>query len=379
MFNQVTNSGKSNAPDLKNVDFFVFYTTGKKFMRGDDPYFFGQANQENPVISDYHYSPVFLPLFSLFARLEYDQARTLWLVLYGLGYLTIMGIMVYGMPSDWSFPFLIAGLSITLLSSPLLGHILTGQTDIFVIVLILGSFMAYAARHRFTSVLLLAIGTVLKISPFFLLIYFVLFLRDFRYLLLYLATMVAIVAASLFYVPFSYYPEYVFSVLGEVTKGTGMILSQSLVSYFSFSPFLTRLISICGIGALAAFDWLIGRSFSAVERQPGLPLTNDHFRSEVVFLLNLCWVLIFHAGAWPYTYVWLILPSAWLLVGLIRKRVKPVYLAVIALGILLIMAKDYGFPILAKLNLWGNVILTTTLFIGLLKKDLLSPKPDLSS
>jgi hypothetical protein len=76
--------------------------------------------------------------------------------------------------------------------------------------------------------------------------------------------------------------------------------------------------------------------------------------------------------------VWLILPSAWLLVGLVRQQVKPAYLAAVMLGILLVLAKDYGVPGLTKLNLWGNVLLSAMLVIGLLKKDLLPQTPGTS-
>ncbi len=356
----------------------MYYTAGIQFGKGDSPYFFGRDAQGNPVIGDYHYSPVFLPFFRLLARLDYDRARTLWLGLYVLGYLVLLGIMAYSMPSGWSFPFLVAGISFTLLAYPLLGHILTGQTDIFVSVLILGSFLAYARKWKLLSAVLLAVGTVLKVSPFFLLAYFVLFLRDFRYLLVYLAALLAIVTLSLFFVPINYYSDYVFSVLPEVTKGTGMLLSQSLVSYFSFSPLLVRLISISGLIALAVLAWFMGNSFPSAGRLPALPLAGDQFRSEVVFMIIVNWVLIFHSGAWPYTYVWLILPAAWLLVASIRQQVKPIYLALIMFGILLVLAKDYGIPILAKLNLWGNILLTATLLFGLLKKDLFSQIPSAS-
>ncbi len=368
MYNTVS---QTNSGELHNVDFFTYYNAGSRLLHGNNPYFYGQDQHGPPVISDYHYPPVFLPIFSLLARLDYDQARALWLVLYALSYMAILGVMARSMPSEWSFPFIVASYLLTLLAYSLLFHILTGQADIFVIVLILGSYLAYAVKHKVLSVILLAASTFLKVSPLFMLAYFVLFLRDFKYLLGYLATILAIAAVSFFFVPFSYYSDYFFSVLPEVTKGTGMELSQSLVSYFSYSPFLTRLISICGLGALAVLAWLLGNSFSPVERRPILPLASDHFRSEVVFILCLAWVLIFHSGAWPYTYVWLILPSAWLLVGLIRQRVKPAYLAVVGLGILLIMAKDYGIPGLNKLNLWGNILLTTTLSIGLFKKNIL--------
>lgn len=378
MFNHVTHSGNGNTPDLLNIDFNAYYTAGNRFSQGDNPYFWGRDKQGNPVFSDYLYPPVMLPIFSLLARLDYSPARVLWLALYALSFLAILGILARSMPAGWSFPFLVAGVLLTLLSYPLLDHIMTGQADIFVIALILGSYLAYAAENKVLSAILLAVGTILKVSPLFLLAYFVLFLRDFRYLLVYLATILVAAAVSLFFVPLGYYSDYFFAVLPEVGKGTGEYLNQSLVSYVSFSPFLARLISLCGLGALAILAWFMGASFTSAERRPVFPLASDHFRSEVVFILCLSWVLIFLGKAWPVTYVWLILPSAWLLVGLIRQRVKPATLAVATLGILLIMAKNYGIPGLTTLNLWGNILLTTTLTFGVLRKGFFSQTPGTS-
>lgn len=373
MYNNPSRS--SYTPEGDNVDFFVYYIAGSRLLDGDNPYFFGRDPQGNPVISDYHYPPVFLPIFSLFARLEFDWARFLWLVLYTLSYLAILAAMARRQPDGWAMPFLALSLMLSLLAYPLLGHILTGQADVFVMVLLVGSYLGYAAKQRLLSAVLLALGTALKVSPVFLLVYFVLFFRDFRYLLFYLASLAAISALALFFVPLSYYADYVFRVLPALSAGTDMSLSQSLVSYFSFSPLLSMLISIFGLVGLAGLDWLIGNPRLPAGREAMLPLAGDHFRSELVFILNLGWVLIFHSGAWPYTYVWLILPSAWLLVGLIRHQVKPGYLAVVALGVLLLLAKDYGIPGLTKLNLWGNLILSVTLIVGSLKKGSFSSAP----
>lgn len=379
MFNHVSQPGDGNNPDLINVDFNAYYTAGNRFSQGDNPYYWGRDKQGNRAFSDYLYPPVMLPIFSLVAHLDYDPARVLWLALYALSFLAILGIMARSMPAGWAFPFLAAGTLLTLLSFPLLDHILTGQADIFVIALILGSYLAHAANKRGLSAVLLAVGTLLKVSPLFLLAYFVLFLRDFRYLLVYLATIVVASGISLIFVPPGYYSDYFFSVLPEVGRGTGEYLNQSIVSYVSFSPLLARLISLSGLGALAILAWFMGASFTPAERMPVIPLASDHFRSEVVFILCISWVLIFLGKAWPATYVWLILPSVWLLVGLIRLRVKPAFLAVVILGILLVMAKSYGIPGLTTLNLWGNILLTTTLIIAVLGKGFFSQTPDTSS
>lgn len=377
MFNHITYSDRNGTTEmLKNVDFFVYHHAGMRFVNGDNPYFFGRDEQGNLMISGYHYPPVFLPVFGLFALLQYDSARLLWLVLYSLSYFVVLGIMARSMPSGWRFTFLVAGVLLSMAAYPLLGHILTGQADVFIMVLILGSFLAHASNHKLLSASLLAIGTVLKVTPIFLLAYFVLFLRDFRYLWFYITAVIAVIVVSLFFVPVKYFTDYLFTVLPEVTKGTPAILNQSLISYFSFSVFLERLISIGGMIALAILTWFLGAFFSSTKRSPTRPLASGNFRNEVVFILCLTWVLIFHGGAWPYTYVWLILPSAWLFIGLVHLRVQPIYLIFIGMGIFLILAKDYAIPGLNKLNLWGSILLTVTLLFGLFKKNILYPSKE---
>jgi hypothetical protein len=102
-------------------------------------------------------------------------------------------------------------------------------------------------------------------------------------------------------------------------------------------------------------------------------LGNDGTIGELVFILNLTGTLIFLGRAWVAAYVWLIIPSAWLVIILLTRRIKLPWLGGIGAGIALVMAKVYGFPILDSLNMWGGIILTTCLGAGLLTKKFLPP------
>lgn len=153
-----------------------------------------------------------------------------------------------------------------------------------------------------------------------------------------------------------------------VGKGDSFWLRQSILKYLAFSPGISRVAGIVGLGLLAFVVWLISRRYSAEERKSVLPLGNSGMISELVFILNLSGTLIFLGKAWVAAYVWLIIPSAWLVILLLTRRIKLPWLVGIGAGIALVMAKVYGFPILDSLNLWGGIILTTCLATGLLTK-----------
>jgi hypothetical protein len=370
MYNTVS---QTNAGKLHNVDFFAYYNAGSRFLGNDNPSFWGKDAQNNPIISDFIYPPTVLPFFSLLSRIPYNLARLVWLIAYGLSFAGILGWMVMSFAPEWRDVFLMLSLTLTLASFPLLSHIEHGQVDIYIISLILASFLSYARKNRLLAAILLAVATLIKVSPGFLLLYFVIFRRDFRFLLMYIGSLVTMLVFSLLFVPIGWYLDYVRYVLPQVGKGSSFWLNQSILKYLTFSPGIAQAAGITGLGLLAFVIWLISRRYSAEERKSVLPLGNSGSISELVFILNLAGILIFLGRAWVAAYVWLIIPSAWLVIILLTRRIKLPWLGGIGAGIALVMAKVYGFPILDSLNMWGGIILTTCLGAGLLTKKFLPP------
>jgi hypothetical protein len=370
MFEKVTQMDKG---DLHNVDFLAYYNAGARFLHNDNPYFWRPDAQNNPVISDYIYPPPVLPLFGLLSRLPYDLARLVWLIAYGLSYLAILGWMACSFAPEGRDAFLAISLGFTLASFPLLSHIQHGQVDIFIISLILASYLAYIRKNHLLAAILLAVATLIKVSPGFLLIYYVVFRRDFRFLLMYMGSLAILMVSSLLFIPLGWYLDYVRYVLPEIGKGDAFWLSQSITKYLSFSPNLSRATGIAGLGLLAILVWLISRRYSAEEHKPALPLGNSGSISELVFILNLSGTLVFLGKAWVAAYVWLIIPSAWLAIILLTRQVKLPWLVGFGAGIALILAKVYGFPILESMNLWGGLIITACLATGLLTKKFQPP------
>jgi hypothetical protein len=371
MYNTVSGT---NSGDLHNVDFFAYYNAGSRFLNNANPYFWGNDDQGNPIISDFLYPPAVLPIFSLLARMPYELAREVWVIAYGLIFAGILAWMVLSFAPEWRDVFLVSALVFILVSFPLMSHLEHGQVDIFIISLMLASFLSYTRKKHLLAAILLAVATLIKVSPVFLLIYFVIFRRDLRFLLMYIGTLVILAAFSLFFVPFGWYVDYVRYVLPEVGKGSSFWLSESITKYLSFSPGIARAAGIAGLILLSAVVWLISRKYTAEERNVTLPLGKGGTVGELVFILNLAGTLIFLGTAWVATYVWLIIPSAWLVVIVLTRRVKLPWAAGIGAGIALVTAKVYGFPILDSLNLWGGIILTICLASGLLSKKFLAPQ-----
>ena len=50
MYNTVS---QTNSGELHNVDFFAYYNAGARTLHNDNPYFWGNDTQGNPIISDY--------------------------------------------------------------------------------------------------------------------------------------------------------------------------------------------------------------------------------------------------------------------------------------------------------------------------------------
>ena len=123
------------------------------------------------------------------------------------------------------------GLVLTTASFPLLMHIHNGQSDVFVISMVMIGYVAYIKGFTKSSAFLFALASLTKVSPVLFLIFFVLFLKDYRFLLFFFLSIVGMALISLVAVPFNLYKDYIFQVLPEISKGTSNWLNQSIVKF----------------------------------------------------------------------------------------------------------------------------------------------------
>ena len=366
-YNLVTPADENRQVALRNVDFFAYYNAGARFENGANPYFYGDPTSRN--FSDFIYPPTLLPVYGLISNIEYDQARLLWVGLYFTGYALCFSILVLAVKKELRSILFACGLVLTSASFPLLMHIHNGQTDILVSSMVLIAYVAYIRGYKTGSAFLFALATMTKVSPVLFLIYFVIFLRDYRFLITFCLWVAGMLLLSLLAVPFSLYVDYILQVLPEVGKGASYWLNQSIVKFIPASQGgLALVISLAGFASFGLFtNWLV-RHYPDTRRIPGKSIGEKHIISENVFILNILVILIFSGMVWSMAYVWMILPAALLVTRLLTSRPKTWYLVLVCGSLFLLESKVYGYPILDSLNLWGSLILCMLLVIGLTKE-----------
>ena len=366
-YNLVTPADENRQVALRNVDFFAYYNAGARFENGANPYFYGDPAIRN--FSDYIYPPTLLPLYGLISNLEYDQARLLWVGLYFTGYALCFTFLLLAARKELRSILFSCGLVLTSASFPLLMHIHNGQSDVLVISMVLIGYVAYIKGFKTGSAFLFALATMTKVSPVLFLIYFVIFLKDYHFLITYCLWAAGMLLVSLLVVSFGLYMDYILWVLPEIGKGTSNWLNQSIVKFVPVPQgSLAQAISLGGFVLFGLFAFWLGKHYPSSKRIPGKTLGEKNNISESVFILNILVILIFSGKAWSMAYVWMIFPAALIVTRLVNYRPKIWYLILICVSVFLLESKVYGYPILDSLNLWGSLILSMLLVISLTKE-----------
>lgn len=371
-----------------NVDFHAYDMAGKAFALGLSPYVNNARNESfaaarndgypafipNPFI----YPPTLLPVYAVFARLEYRLARVLWTAAGLLSHFCALGVLLLASSRRDRLGVLAAGLLLTFTSDPLLYHVRQGQIDVIVASLVVASFVSYASGLKWLSALLLALTVLMKVSPVLFLATFVLFFRDIKYLAQFAVTLTALFCVSLFFVPMRLYVEYATLVLPHISAGASHFSNQSLIRFVSqnrvvdyvenlqspaSNTLMPRLISLSGFALLGLSGWWLGRSYGN-QTSSEEHTTEIDFAGRCFFLLNVLTLLLFSGISWRMSYVWVILPVSLVVVGLVRRTTVG-FVAMIAPALTMLNARiSPPFPLNA-LNMLGALWLAVCLTIAL--------------
>src|SRR5208282_5880980 len=301
--------------DPKETDFGIYYAAGQSWLAGVNPY----------LGLRFVYPPASLPFFGLFALFNFNVAAPLWAVVYlsvfALAFLALL-LTIRGRERAL---FLSIGVLLFLTSFPFQQELLFNQINLLVASISILSLVSQKMRRKFASSLLLSIATLLKGPPILLLIYFVLFRRDLRYLAYFLISIVTVVGLSLLAVPvhlYWYYFTYVATLL-SVAATASASTNQSVVGYMSNVglSYLTPIVSLACVGLFAFFAFYVNSN--------KFPHASDKqsIRADAMFLMNVLVMLLFVSRAWIQDYVWVILPLALVLSSLLILDVKLAYLA----------------------------------------------------
>jgi len=363
---------------LSNFDFNVYYVAGKAFSLGYNPYLDNRHLNSSLVDSVtpnengfaiFNYPPTLLPLFSLLAKLEYDAARICWAIFYLTFYIAAFFALFFHTKKDSRISFFAIGALLTLTSRPLLFHIILGQIDLFIVGIVMLSYIAYSRNYYLLSAFLLALITHIKIYPIVLLIYFVLFFKNIRYLIYFILSFFAIIAVSLLAIPFDLYLYNIAVILPMYANGVSAPHSQSLVKFVADMEIIPKLIISSGFVLFALFVWHLRKKINLLpikEQQNSMNLFRE---KEMLFFMNILVMLLFAPRVWQTAYVWIILPLALILTEQI-KHLKIWYLGLMGLAVFMMNFKIfYSIKELSSTNMYGNILMLICLIIYFMRKE----------
>lgn len=165
------------------------------------------------------------------------------------------------------------------------------------------------------------------------------FRRDFKYLVGYVLSSVAIVATSLIIVPIQWYFYYFSHIVPTLYSQYTMDSNESMIRFLWYAG-LTKpelqAVSAIGVSLLAVFAFYIPR------RHVGM-LGDKMLLADAMFLLNGMIILFLSPRALIYPYCWVILPAAYFLSGLLMGQVRTLYLGCIGVAAFLLNSQPTGY------------------------------------
>jgi len=328
-----------------SADFNIFYTAGANWLA-----------HTNPYLSTYPglfvYPPSLLPLYGAFALFRPDTAALLWMGTYFAVFAATSFLAALTLQGERRALFASILPLLFFTSFPLLIMMELGQSDLLVASLSILSLVLLRMNRKHLSPLFLSIAVLMKGAPVFLLIYFVLYRRDFRYLINFLIFTLLIVGLSALVVPLSWYSYFLTDVVPSLSVVQTEPMNQSIIRYVAMVGLgdASSLVSIAGAAIFSFFSFVIGRRLSTLRNEP---LQNDSF-----FLLNVLVMLLLGPRSWPATYVWVIIPLALFLSSILTENVRLVYLAFLGLGTILLSSTLVQFFLVQAISQMNHLQLT---------------------
>jgi hypothetical protein len=335
-------------------DFHTFYLAGKSWLSHGNPY------NVNGGPTAFIYPPTSLPIFGLFGLVDFRLASQLWLVTYFSLFVVALVALGLTLKSDRRNVYVSIAVLLFLTSYPLFIMFQLGQSDLLVASFVILSLVCERLKHRLTSAVMLSVATLLKGPAVLLLIYFVLFRKDFGYLARFLASTLLVVAVSLFIVPIQLYWYYAVNVLPTFSTSFALDSNQSITGLVSLAKLtqITPVVSVAGFVLFGIFAYRISSRKWVVD-SPAL-------YGDGMFLMNFLVILLFGPRSTVYPYVVVILPLALFLSGLLMERVRSAYLAAAGVGTFLLnstISPDFLNYRTIPLGLIGNVLMTIALIL----------------
>lgn len=245
------------------MDFRPFYIGGRSVVLGLDPYInpvgsfpelYAAGNAEANPASGFRYPPfagiVFAPLGLI---PSYEVARIIFSLLMVVSFVGVCFLMWKHVQPKLSGSAILFGLC----SFPMLGLFERGQIDILLVLMMLASFFLYQNQQKGWAAALLALTGHLKVFPIFLLIYYLVVKRDYRFVAYTVGFVFLLFAGSYLYFGGDVYGSFLQrslpTVFGPITLDQPIDLQgQGVVHNYI-------VLALQGNGKIFAHDFVIGR------------------------------------------------------------------------------------------------------------------------
>jgi hypothetical protein len=307
-------------------DFFNLYQLNGKWWLSQYVNSQVQSPSVRPPIG---YPPTSFPFFGFFALFNFGLAAQLWLATCLSLFVVALLALAYTLKSERRLLFVSITILLFLTSYSLRIELGLGQINLLIASLTVLSLVCERVKHPLASAVLLSIGTLLKGPPVLFLIYFVVFRRDLRYLVNFLVCTLGIVAVSLFVVPIQWYLNWILNVAPTLTR----FMSAEFASITGMGN-LTPIIFFAGICLLAVFAFYVNSESVIGSGKTSL-------RADAMFLMISLVMLLVGRTSYYQDYVWVLLPMALFLSGLMMDEIRTAYIALVAFATFLMNATPY--------------------------------------
>jgi hypothetical protein len=212
-----------------------------------------------------------------------------------------------------TYPYWMIAVALVLNLDPVLDSLLLGQLDAVILLLIVTSFFAYRRGRDLIAGSCLALATMVKFSPLFLILYFLLKKRLRVVASAVVATLV-IGLLSLTLAGFEAHKVFVADILPTLLAGSAQMDNQSLNGFFNRlfleGEFITELLGAPSLPqvrllGLAFSILLVGATICLIR---GRPTSRTYLRFDVEYSLVVITLPLLSSIAWHHYMAWYVLP-----------------------------------------------------------------------
>lgn len=312
-------------------DFTIYYSAAKAFLTGQNSYdlevltvISRSLNLTGRQPHLYHYPPLFTIITAPLAAIDYRVARVIWFSIYLAALVLSIWLIMKGLNLKIPLKFASLAILLVVIFPPFYNGFMEGQVGPVLLALMVGAWYLYRRGYRTWAGALLAVASLIKLTPGLLVAYFLL-RRDWKVCAGAIATGLGLIAATMLFISPARQWSYIASILPTERDFLPFPLNFSITGIFSrfftenmfVDPIIVNpLLTSSAILALSAL--VLGISSRYCYRSPCDAMSFDLQYSLVIMTLLLVAPL-----TWIHHMVFLYLPLSVYLKWFFEAQPKP--------------------------------------------------------